>query len=174
METKVRLFTRPARAAQTGRHPGEHRSSPEIYVNEWAPFSTKDFPENHIAKPGDTVKTITMDFADRTPCLDIYWPHESYLKFSRAGFEIVEMRKPLKGKFTHTFMAVTLPKNTDFYNQSGIYAEWDDAAEFMKLIKEQVAEESSVGFSSPQRVILKSFWVLWIGSEDDPYRFFRG
>jgi len=46
-------------------------SAPEIYVNEWASFSTKDFPENHNAKPGDPVKIITLDFEDRSPAVDI-------------------------------------------------------------------------------------------------------
>lgn len=32
-------------------------SSPEIYVNEWASFSTRNFPENKFAKSGDRVKS---------------------------------------------------------------------------------------------------------------------
>jgi len=42
------------------------------------------------------VKIITTDFEDRSPAVDILWPHESYLEvYGRAGLEIVEMRKPL-------------------------------------------------------------------------------
>ena len=60
-------------------------STPEIYCNEWASFTTSDFPENRNAKPGDPVKIITTDFEDRSPCVDIFWPHESYLEvYSRA------------------------------------------------------------------------------------------
>ena len=71
-------------------------SAPEIYVNEWASFSTKDFPENHNAKPGDPVKITTTDFEDHSPAVDILWPHESYLEvYGRSGLEMVEMRKPL-------------------------------------------------------------------------------
>jgi len=71
-------------------------SAPEIYFNEWASFSTSDFPENRNAKPGDPVKIVTTDFEDRSPCVDILWLHESYLEvYSRSGLEIVEMRKPL-------------------------------------------------------------------------------
>ena len=40
-------------------------STPEIYCNEWASFTTSDFPENRNAKPGDPVKIITTDFEDR-------------------------------------------------------------------------------------------------------------
>jgi hypothetical protein len=71
-------------------------SAPEIYWNEWASFSTKDYPENRNARPGDPVKIITTDFEDRSPAVDILWPHESYLEtYARAGLELVEMRKPL-------------------------------------------------------------------------------
>jgi SAM-dependent methyltransferase len=71
-------------------------SAPEIYWNEWASFSTKDYPENRNARPGDPVKIITTDFEDRSPAVDILWPHESYLDtYSRAGLELVEMCKPL-------------------------------------------------------------------------------
>lgn len=71
-------------------------SAPEIYWNEWASFSTIDYPENRRARPGDPVRIITTDFEDRTPCIDILCPHDSYLDiYSRAGLEIVEMRKPL-------------------------------------------------------------------------------
>ncbi len=71
-------------------------SAPEIYWNEWASFTTKDFPENRNAKPGGAVKIVTTDFEDRSPCVDILWPHESYLEvYSRTGLDIVEMRKPL-------------------------------------------------------------------------------
>jgi hypothetical protein len=71
-------------------------SAPEIYWNEWASFTTKDFPENRNARTGDQVRIITTDFEDRSPTVDILWPHESYLDvFARSGLEIAEMRKPL-------------------------------------------------------------------------------
>ena len=71
-------------------------SAPEIYVNEWASFSTKDYPENRQARAGDQVKIITTDFEDHSPAVDILWPHESYVEtYCQAGLQIVEMRKPL-------------------------------------------------------------------------------
>jgi SAM-dependent methyltransferase len=96
METKVHLF-RDLRALLT---PGgilvNIVSAPEIYCHEWASFSTKDFPENRNARPGDPVKIITVDFEDRSPTIDILWPHESYLAvYRRAGLEVLEVRKPL-------------------------------------------------------------------------------
>lgn len=71
-------------------------STPEIYVNEWASFSTKDFPENHHARPGDQVRIITTDFEERSPAIDILWPHASYVgTYTEASLEILEVRKPL-------------------------------------------------------------------------------
>jgi SAM-dependent methyltransferase len=96
MDMKVRLF-RDLRALLA---PGgifiNIVSAPEIYFNEWATFSTADFPENRNARPGDTVRIITTEIEDRSPCVDILWPHESYLEsYGCAGLEVVEMRKPL-------------------------------------------------------------------------------
>jgi len=35
-------------------------STPELYTNEWASFSTKDFPDNWHAKTGDIVRDIML------------------------------------------------------------------------------------------------------------------
>lgn len=71
-------------------------SSPGIYVNEWASFSTKDFPENREAQSGDTVRIITTDFADRRPALDILCPDESYRElYRKAGLDVVATYEPL-------------------------------------------------------------------------------
>jgi SAM-dependent methyltransferase len=96
METKVRLF-RDLRALLTPDGILVNIvSAPEIYWNEWASFSTKNFPENRNARPGDPVKIITTDFEDRSPAVDILWPHESYEEvYAGAQLEVVELRKPL-------------------------------------------------------------------------------
>ena len=71
-------------------------SSPEIYVNEWASFSTKDFPENRSARSGDVVRIITTDYADRRPVEDIVCTDESYQEIYRAaGLRHVATYKPL-------------------------------------------------------------------------------
>jgi SAM-dependent methyltransferase len=96
METKVRLFRDLCGLLSPDGTVVNIVSAPEIYWNEWASFSTKDYPENRNARPGDPVKIITTDFEDRSPAVDILWPHESYLEtYARAGLELVEMRKPL-------------------------------------------------------------------------------
>jgi SAM-dependent methyltransferase len=95
-ETKLRLFRDLRSLLQPDGILVNIVSAPEIYFHEWASFSTKDFPENRRARPGDPVKIITTDFDDRSPAVDILWPHESYLETYRdAGLAIVETRKPL-------------------------------------------------------------------------------
>ena len=39
-------------------------SSPAVYVNEWASFSTRDFPENRDARDGDRVRIVMLDVPD--------------------------------------------------------------------------------------------------------------
>ena len=109
METKVRLFRDLRGLLAPDGILVNIVSAPEIYFNEWASFSTRNFPENRNARPGDPVKIITTDFEDRSPAVDILWPHESYLEtYSRAGLDLVEMRKPLaKGDEPYNWVSET-------------------------------------------------------------------
>ena len=95
-ETKVRLFhDLGALLSSTGKMVSVV-SSPEIYTHEWASFSTKDYPENRLARSGDTVKIITTDFADRRPTEDILSTDESYRDvYARAGLSLGATYKPL-------------------------------------------------------------------------------
>ena len=96
MDTKVRLFSDLRSLLKPDGILVSIVSAPEIYLNEWASFSTKDFPENRNAGPGDHVKIVTTGFEDQSPCVDILWPHSSYLEvYSQAGLEILEIHKPL-------------------------------------------------------------------------------
>lgn len=71
-------------------------SSPEIYYYEWASFTTRDFPENRNAKCGEIVKIINLDVADSRPVDDVIFPDADYRRvYEQAGFEVVEMVKPL-------------------------------------------------------------------------------
>jgi len=71
-------------------------SSPEIYVNEWASFSTRDYPENRDAGTGDTVRIVMLDVPDRRPVEDIVWMHEDYVKlYEQAELEVVATHRPL-------------------------------------------------------------------------------
>lgn len=74
-------------------------SSPEIYVNEWLSFSTRDYPENRDADSGDLVKIVMLDVPDRRPVEDIFWTDQDYMQtFSAAGLEIVAVHHPLGNK----------------------------------------------------------------------------
>jgi SAM-dependent methyltransferase len=71
-------------------------SSPDIYVNEWASFSTKDFPENRTAKSGDKVRIVMLDVEDQRPVEDIIWSDEDYHEaFRQAGLVTIKTCRPL-------------------------------------------------------------------------------
>jgi hypothetical protein len=71
-------------------------SAAEIYVNEWLSFSTRDFPENRTAQPGDVVKIVMLDVPDRRPVEDIYWTDRDYDEtFAAAGLQLIELHHPL-------------------------------------------------------------------------------
>jgi len=71
-------------------------SAPEIYSHEWASFTTKDFPENALARSGGVVRIIVTDHEDRRPVEDILWTEESYRGVYReAGLAVAQMLKPL-------------------------------------------------------------------------------
>lgn len=71
-------------------------SSPEIYTHEWASFTTKDFPENALARSGDTVRIIVTDHKDRRPVEDILWTDESYMAVYReANLQTMQVLRPL-------------------------------------------------------------------------------
>jgi len=84
-------------------------SSPEIYTNEWASFTTKDFFENATAQSGDIVRIITTDIKDTRPCYDIFWSVEDYHKvYDDAGLDIIDTHKPLAtGKEPYTWVNET-------------------------------------------------------------------
>jgi SAM-dependent methyltransferase len=73
-------------------------SNPEMYWNEWASFSTKDFPENRRAGSGESVLIINTDIEDRRPVEDIIWFEEDYQElFDAVGLELVATYMPLGG-----------------------------------------------------------------------------
>ncbi|HYX70733.1 MAG TPA: class I SAM-dependent methyltransferase [Terriglobales bacterium] len=95
-EMKIRLFQDLAKLLRRSGKIISVVSSPDIYLHDWASFSTQDYPENRTARSGDVVRIITKDFADRRPAEDILWTDESYRDvYSRAGLELVATCKPL-------------------------------------------------------------------------------
>ena len=71
-------------------------STPEIYTNEWASFTTKDFPENRRAKSGEKVRIVMTDVADRRPVEDVLWFHKDYSHlFAVSELDLVADYAPL-------------------------------------------------------------------------------
>jgi SAM-dependent methyltransferase len=95
-ENKIRIFRSLRELLRDGGKLVHIVSTPEIYIHEWASFSTKDFPENRQCRSGDTVKIIVLDHADRRPVEDIVWTDESYRDvFAAAGLAAVQKCLPL-------------------------------------------------------------------------------
>jgi trans-aconitate methyltransferase len=71
-------------------------STPELYVNEWASFSSRAFPENRRAQSGDPVRIILLDVSDPRPIEDILCTDAAYREaFAAAGLRVVQSRHPL-------------------------------------------------------------------------------
>ncbi|MFH2002617.1 MAG: GNAT family N-acetyltransferase [Planctomycetota bacterium] len=96
LEKKVNLFREFKRVLNRGGVVVNLVSTPEIYLNEWASFSTNLFPENRTATCGEIVRTMMKDVDDKRPVEDILWPDEDYKRvFREAGLEWVKSYKPL-------------------------------------------------------------------------------
>lgn len=96
-ETKLRIFRDLAALLTSTGKLINVVSAPEIYLHEWASFSTKDFlVQNRLASSGDEVRIVTTEFPDSRPCVDILCSDETYRDFyARARFEIISVFKPL-------------------------------------------------------------------------------
>jgi len=96
LERKVRLFAELGSLLSPGGRIVSMVSSPEIYIHEWASFSTRDFPGNRLARSGDKVKIIMTDVEDKRPVEDVLWTDESYQEvYRKAGLECIRTHKPL-------------------------------------------------------------------------------
>jgi len=96
MEKKVALFESLKQLLHSGGRIVSLVSAPEIYVNEWASFSTQDYPENRTAASGDKVKIVMLDVEDRRPVEDIIWTDEDdHEVYRRAGLAPSEAYRPL-------------------------------------------------------------------------------
>ncbi|HSE48949.1 MAG TPA: class I SAM-dependent methyltransferase [Terriglobales bacterium] len=108
-ETKARIFRDLRRLLRPTGRLLSVVSAPEIYWHEWASFSTRDFPENRHAGPGDVVRIVTTDFPERLPTEDILFPDEAYRTvYQQAGLAVVATCKPLaKGDEPYRWVSET-------------------------------------------------------------------
>jgi len=96
MEKKVALFRSLGQRLKPGGRLLSVVSSPEIYLHEWASFSTRDFPENHQARSGDPVRIVMLDVEDKRPVEDIVWTDEDYHEvYRRSGVAPITSYRPL-------------------------------------------------------------------------------
>jgi len=71
-------------------------SSADIYLHEWASFSTRDYPANRSARDGDRVRIVMLDVPDRRPVVDVLCGDTHYRElFEAAGLRVVEAVRPL-------------------------------------------------------------------------------
>jgi SAM-dependent methyltransferase len=71
-------------------------SSPDIYLHEWASFSTRDYPANRSARDGDTVRIVMLDVPDRRPVVDVLCGDTHYRElFEAAGLCVLDGLRPL-------------------------------------------------------------------------------
>jgi SAM-dependent methyltransferase len=95
-EHRVRLFAGLRRLLAPGGRIVNIVSTPEIYTHEWATFTTKDYPENRLARSGDIVRIVTKDYSDGRPVEDILWSDVDYLAvYADAGLEPLVVERPL-------------------------------------------------------------------------------
>jgi SAM-dependent methyltransferase len=96
MEKKVALF-RSLRLLLRGQGRIVNLvSTPDIYRNEWASFSTRAYPENRNARSGDKVFIVMLDIEDRRPVEDILWTDQDYQTvYQRAGLTPLQTYRPM-------------------------------------------------------------------------------
>jgi SAM-dependent methyltransferase len=110
LEKKVELFSELGELLDKDGVIVNLVSSPDIYINEWASFTTKDFPENRKAKTGDKVKIVMTDVEDSRPVEDIIWADDAYREvYQKAGLQLLDTLKPL-AKDTEPFQWVNETK----------------------------------------------------------------
>jgi SAM-dependent methyltransferase len=98
MEKKVALFGSLERLLVPAGRLVNLVSAPEIYVNEWTSFSTKDYPQNRTARSGEKVLIVMLDVEDRRPVEDILWSDADYHEaYRRAGLAPIRTYRPLAG-----------------------------------------------------------------------------
>ena len=71
-------------------------SAPEIYLHEWASFSTRDFPGNRTAVSGQEVQIVMLDVDDDRPVTDILCSGDDYRTvYERADLTVEATYRPL-------------------------------------------------------------------------------
>jgi len=71
-------------------------SSADLYVNEWASFTTARFPNNRTAKSGEVVQVVTTEFSEARVCDDVLCDDATYMDiYGSAGLQVEASYRPL-------------------------------------------------------------------------------
>jgi len=93
---KLRLFRGLAGLLAPGGSIINLVSSADLYLNEWTSFSSRQFEDNRAARPGDVVRLVMLDVADRRPVEDIFFPEDSYRDlYAAAALELIDTHRPV-------------------------------------------------------------------------------
>lgn len=107
MERKVGLMRSLGRLLKSTGRIVNLVSAPEIYLHEWASFSTREFPENRTARSGETVRIVMLDVPDRRPVEDILCTDRDWQEvYQRSGVVPIQVHRPL-GKSTEPYRWVS-------------------------------------------------------------------
>jgi len=96
-DRKLALFRALAATLSPGGRIVTLLSSPDIYLHEWASFSTREFlADNRRARSGDIVRITMLDVDDRRPVEDVLCTDADYAAIHRdAGLAVLETLRPL-------------------------------------------------------------------------------
>jgi ubiquinone/menaquinone biosynthesis C-methylase UbiE len=97
VETKIEILSKMNRLLKTHGKVINLVSSPQIYLHEWASFTTRDFLEQNLkADSGDIVKITNTAINDGRPVEDVVWKDEDYREiYAQTGFAVEAMYEPL-------------------------------------------------------------------------------
>jgi len=109
-DAKIKLFSAFKQLLNAGGKVINLVSTPDIYLNEWLSFTTKDYPENRQAKDGDVVRIITTAVEDKRPVEDIIFSDKAYRDvYDQADLKLIQTHLPL-GKANEPFAWVNETK----------------------------------------------------------------
>lgn len=98
-ENRIKLFTELGKKLNDNGVMVLLDSTPELYINDWASFTTTIFEQNKKAGSGDIVKVLMLDVADKRPVDDVIWFDEDYREqFLKSNLKLLKTYKPLGTK----------------------------------------------------------------------------
>jgi len=95
-EQKLRNFRELGRVLKPSGKLISIVSNAALYTHDWASFICTCFPENFVAKNGESVYTRMIDVPDARPVHDIRWDDDAYREtYAAAGLAVVAEYRPL-------------------------------------------------------------------------------